>query len=209
MLSEDVTDYAAIVAALRAWHRTNAAPPGGLGIVANPANNVWDIDYGSYGAQAGTIRMSQNNFAVTDVTVAVGGAFTPFVYNHVWPGTLSLAAISAALSCVDLSANDGARSMVILLSSESARSQLVERYVKAVLNNHVASAGEYTTLKALTAEYGHTQLHIGGQVAPGAGWAPLQTQDHLNYNLHRQNTLKVANQFDGIWGLVQAANNAT
>lgn len=208
MLSEDITNYAAIVTALRAWHRAGAAPPGGLGITANPANNVWDINYGSYGNQAGTIRMSQNNFAVTDVTTSVGGAFTPFVYNHVWPATLSLAAVSAALGCNNLSTNDGARSIVILLTSESARSKLVERYVTAILSNHTASAGEYTTLKALTAEYGHTQLHVGGQVAPGAGWTPLESQDHLNYNLHRKNTLKVTNQFDGIWGLVQAANNA-
>ena len=204
MLSEDIAEHAAMVAALRAWHRAQAQPPGGIGITANATNDVWEIDYGSYGNVAGRIRMSRNNFAVTDVTA--NGAFANFVYNHVWPGTLSLAAISAALSCVDLTQNDGARSIIILLCSECARSRLVERYVQTVLGGHVATSGEYDTLKALTAEYGHTQQHVGGQVAPGPGWTHLETENHLNYNLYRMNTLKVVNQHSGIFGLVSAIN---
>lgn len=204
MLSEDINEHVALVTALRAWHRTQAQPPGGIGIAANQNNDVWEIDYGSYGIPAGRIRMSRDNFAVTDVTA--NGAFANFVYNHVWPGTLSLAAVSAALSCVDLAQNDGARSIIILMCSECARSRLVERYVQVVLGGHVATSGEYETLKALTAEYGHTQQHVGGQVAPGPGWSHLETENHLNYNLHKKNTLKVVNQHAGIFGLVSAVS---
>jgi hypothetical protein len=78
------------------------------------------------------------------------------------------------------------------MCSEAARSKLVERFVRSVLNGG-ADADAYATVRGLTAQYGHTQIHIGGQVANGPGWAPLETHHHLNYALHQRDVLKVVN----------------
>jgi hypothetical protein len=204
MLDGTVAGNTAIVDAMRAWHTTQAQPPAGLGITANAANTVWEITYGYEGDQAGTIRMDRDNFAVTQVTTP-GGAFVDFTYNHVWPAKLDLSVVISALSCNALATNDGARSVVILLCSEAARSKLVQRFVNAVLGGAEDPAA-YATVRALTAEYGHTQTYTGGQVDPGPNWKPLEIQDHLRYALHQKNDLHVVNQFDGIHQLNSSIN---
>ncbi|WP_338849818.1 hypothetical protein V8J88_12230 [Massilia sp. W12] len=198
MISEDVNEFDAIIAAMRAWHRTGAAPPPGIGITANPANNVWDMQYGSYGNVFGSIRMNRDNFEVTHVTDA-GGNFINFAYNHIWPGLISLPAISTALSQNALAGNHGARSLIILLTSECARSTLVERYVKSLLNGNQHTQASYVTVQALTAEYAHTQLADGGQVGPGPAWAPLEMRSHLYHNSHK--APNVVNLYDQILAL--------
>ncbi|MBI3231441.1 MAG: hypothetical protein HYZ45_15125 [Burkholderiales bacterium] len=183
MISEDINEFDAMTAALRAWHSNGTPPPAGIGITANAANDIWEIQYGSYGVVRGSIRMARNNFQVTHVTA--GGVFVPFVYNHIWPGVISLHAISNALSQDALAGNHGARSLIILLTSECARSTLVERYCRCLLNCGAPSAASYATVQALTAEYGQSQLADGGQVGPGPGWTPLETRSHLYHNLHK------------------------
>ena len=205
MLDEDVQNNTNIVNAMRNWHTNNTPPPGGLGITANPANTVWEIEYGSYGVQFGSIRMNQNNFEVTHVTDA-GGVFQAVNYNHVWPGALNAAVVTGALSQNNLNANDAARSVIILMTSEAARSTLVERFVRAILSFN-DNANGYATVRALTAEYAHTQNHVGGQVDPGPAWAPLTTQDHLAYATYQKNTLHVVNNFEGINALSAFLND--
>ena len=196
MLSEAVADHKAIVSAMRDWHRNHAAPPVGIGITAAPGNNVWDIQYGSYGVAAGSIRMNRNNFEVTHVTNALG-AFVTFVYNHVWGGTPSSATFSAALSCPDLSGSDSSRSLIILMTSESARSILVRKYVTAVLSNAAMTAGDFATVTALTAEYAHTQVHVGGTAGHSPGWTALTGLAHRAYNQHKANQ-NVVNHLAGV-----------
>ena len=210
MLTEDANDQNAVVQALRNWHANNSAPPANTGIVAfahnGTANGGWDIPYGiSGGAATGAIRMLRNNFQVTHVTV--GGNFVGFTYNHVWPGTLNLAVLMNALQCNNLAlqANDSSRSLIILLSSECARSELVQGYIQKLLGGHIAASNaDFNTIKALTAEYQHTQTAVGGFVNAGPGWRPVTMQDHLYYNTHKpSNTVTETN---GIWGMHATMN---
>jgi hypothetical protein len=125
--------------------------------------------------------------------------------THVWPGVLNYATLAAALACNDLPNNHGFRALIVMMCSEAARSKLVERFVRSVLNGG-ADADAYATVRGLTAQYGHTQIHTGGQVANGPGWAPLETHHHLNYALHQRDVLKVVNLFEGIHGVNSFAN---
>ena len=207
MLDDNADHHKAIVNAMRAWHTTKAQPPADIGITANEANDVWEIEYGRAGEDGGederygSLRMKRENFEVTHVTKP-DGDFTAINYNHGWPGDLNVQVVRGALSCNALhtDANGGSRAVIILLCSEAARSVLVEKFVRAVLNGNSYAAG-YATAKALTKEYGHTQEHIGGQIGAGDKWVPLKLQDHLNYSLYLKNERKVKNLFDDIHDL--------
>jgi len=204
MLDQDPAYLDMLLVALRAWHRNQGPAP--ATVTTDATNTNWEIPYGYNGDQVGTIRMTRNNFEVTHVTDA-GGAFVEIAYNHVWPGNCDSRRLAEALSCATLANNQGARSLIILITSEAARSLLVQRFVKSVLGG-TANAAAYTAVRALTAQYGHTQLHVGGQVGPGPGWSPLEIQDHLHYALHQRDKLHVVSQFDGVHSINEFCNNA-
>jgi hypothetical protein len=214
MLDDNVEHHKAIVKALRDWHTSQANPPADIGITKNEANDVWEIEYGRLGGDdeddevVGSIRMKRNNFEVTHVTDAEG-EFVEFNYNHAWPGDLNVEVVRGALACNTLNTRDnsGSRAIVILLTSEAARSVLVEKFVRAILGEHKSASG-YATVKALTKEYGHTQEHIGGQIGAGVAWVPLKLEDHISYNYAlKLKKDKVVHLFDEIHGLNEFLNN--
>jgi hypothetical protein len=116
-----------------------------------------------------------------------GGRINLVTYNHV--GTLGAAVGSTAFDASLLAGGGGNNQMtgdlsrVVALTSEAARSSLVETAIKNVLG----SAGRTVNLDRFTllfTSYKHTAKHVRYFDASGAyapGWRPLRRDDYLRF----------------------------
>lgn len=184
MLDENQDNIESIADAIIFVHRNNVlpdvVPPG---VHFNAANGVVTIDYGFGGVNYGSIEINRGQFTVARVTTAPGGPFAaPANYNHAGQNKARQDYIDA-LKCTNLTQDQAKFSALIIMTSESCRSVMVLRAIKALLNYHGNfSDGVWAGLQFAFNNYGHTCTFRGYDInAGGFPWTSLRSADYIAY----------------------------
>lgn len=188
MLDEKLESYMGVIAALRDWHKDadSALPPEtGITYVDGDRSRL-SIPYGIWGEQKGRFQMKRGNFQVTHFTDA-DGDWREFAYQHHWPkGGVGMDNLKDALAKKDLSGTTdeqkGQRTLLITVTSEAARSQLVGRYVAFMYRGPISEAKQLNTaFELVTKNYDKIAQRAGRSIHAGAAWKPVSRAETADF----------------------------
>ncbi len=181
MLSENSNTNQAIVETIIWFHRNDSLPlevPAGV-TMTGERNLV--VDYGYNNKKYGSLLIKRGQFEVVSVTK--NGNLIPLVkYNHSGENK-KLQNYVDALKCEDLNTKQSYVSALIILSSESCRSQMVSDAITKLLNEKNNLSNEvWGGLEFAFKNYGSTAKFRGYNIqAGGAPWRWLTVADYTAY----------------------------
>ena len=181
MICENYATNQPIVDAIIWYHRNNALPvstPAGMQI----NNGLLDIDYGYKGTKYGIIAIKRGQFEVTKVSDATGALKPLGNYNHAGKNQ-RLQDYVDALKNNNLNTNQKNASALIILTSESCRSQMVSNAMSGILHTENAFSDDvWGGLHFAFTKYGSTSRYLGHDIqAGGTPWSWLKANDYLKY----------------------------
>jgi hypothetical protein len=180
MISENTVVNTQIIDAIILYHRKKIVPAGGLGIVLN--GTILEIPYGYNNVQRGRIAMARGQFEITQVTNSLGNLVNLKSYNHVGSNKTKQKYIDA-LKDTNLNNSQERVSALIILTSESCRSQMVSSALTILLNNGPNFDDDvWAGLEFAFNNYGSTAKHMGFNIqAGGEPWSWLSSSNYLSY----------------------------
>ncbi|WP_442680521.1 hypothetical protein ACSBM8_04820 [Sphingomonas sp. ASY06-1R] len=188
MLDEKLESYLAVLVALRDWHKdADSVLPPETGITyVDGDHSRLSIPYGIKDVEKGRFQMKRGNFQVTHFTDD-DGDWREFPYQHHWPkGGVGKDNLKAALAETDLSGTTdeqkGQRTLLITVTSEAARSQLVGKYVRIMYKPGISKAGELTpAFELVTKNYDKIAQRAGRSIQAGAAWKPVTIKETADF----------------------------
>ncbi len=180
MISENSNNNEPIIDAIIHWHRNATPPPAGLGLTLN--GNTLEVAYGYNGNESGKIAMARGQFEITHATNANGALVKLTTYNHAGSNKTKQKYIDA-LKDNNLTQNQERVSALIIMTSESCRSQMVSSAINAILNdNGNFNNDTWSGLEFAFNNYGSTAEYLGYDIqAGGKPWSWLRADNYLNY----------------------------
>jgi hypothetical protein len=180
MISENAVVNTQIVDAIILYHKNKIEPAGDLGIVLN--GTTLEIPYGYNNVQYGRIAMARGQFEITQVTNSDGNLVDLQRYNHEGSNKTKQKYIDA-LKDKDLNNSQERVSALIILTSESCRSQMVFSALTILLNNGPNFDDDvWAGLEFAFNNYGSTAKHMGFNIqAGGEPWSWLSSSNYLSY----------------------------
>jgi hypothetical protein len=188
MLDENFKSYKRVISALRNWHKDAASvppPETGITYVDGDSSRI-SIPYGIWGEQKGRFQMKRGNFEVTHFTDD-DGDWREFAYQHHWPkGGVGMNNLKDALAKKDLSGTTdeqkGQRTLLITVTSEAARSQLVGKYVAFMYTPGISEAGHLNTaFELVTKNYDKIAQRAGRSIHAGPAWVPVSKAETADF----------------------------
>lgn len=181
MLSADATTHEAIVAAIQFWHRNGILPvnaPAGMAL----AQKELTINYGYNQSQYGSIVLKLGQFEVIKASAGTGIVSQLLKYNHEGTGK-SFQDYIDALKSNNIVANQKYVSRLIILTSECARSAMVEAAIQRLLKDKVTmSDAAWAGMEFAFKNYGKTATCAGYNIsAKNSPWTALRKKNYLKY----------------------------
>ena len=180
MISEDSNQNEQIVDAIVLYHRKAIPPADSLGIVL--VGTLLEIAYGYNKVQCGRIAMARGQFEITQVTNQRNTLVNLNSYNHVGSNKTKQKYIDA-LKDNNLNNNQERVSALIILTSESCRSQMVSSALTILLNDGPNFDNNvWAGLEFAFNNYASTAKHMGYNIqAGGEPWSWLSSSNYLSY----------------------------
>ena len=166
---------------MTAYHRTGALPTGTPTWITLDGTNIC-IAYGYNGTQKGRLKFARKQFELTHVTNP-SNVFVPLTkYNHEGDHKTQQDYINA-LKSNDLIKNQKFVSAMIILTSESCRSVLVNAAMQKLATDAVAfSTAVWGGLNFAFTTYKKTATFAGYDIDAGkTPWNPLTTANYVGY----------------------------
>lgn len=179
MISENAIINDTIINAIVSVHKTGILTPT-PNLVLVGAN--LRIAYGYAGQIYGSISIKRGQFELEEVTTP-NGTFTKLrQYNHSGTNCSKQDYINA-LKCFDLASNQTYVSALIILTSESCRSSMVQNALNILLNGGPNFNSEvWAGLQLAFNNYGNVSKFIGLDIQAGSSpWYPLKAADYIKY----------------------------
>lgn len=181
MLDTDVTNLDTATNALIWFHRNNVLPPNTPNWITIAQNSLI-MEYGYNNNLYGRVQFGRGQFELTHVTNTNNQLVPLTSYNHQGKNKTKADYIDA-LKCNDLNTNQKFVSAIIILTSESCRSQMVASAITALMESEVAFSDDvWGGLEFAFKNYRKTAEFLGYDImAGGTPWTSLRADNYISY----------------------------
>lgn len=186
MLSTDTHTNALIIDNIRSFHKDGVLLQGyaALGISINPSvSDKLEINYGYADTIQGKIVIKRGQYEVVELTNESGDLVPLSNYNHSGDN-IKYQDYVDALKCTNLNPDQKKVSAMIILTSESARSEMVQEGINKLLEATYGTLDSdvWDGLKFAFNNYSHTAKLAGYKIKAGeTPWTPLINDNYLVY----------------------------